>query len=187
MLSVYHRSETSNQVMVLGFLVVISLYLDVTIVQLARYAKDVVTDIQYTPPRPLESYSLIGTDFPPVLPVKMGPVKIVVEESVHYALTGPDSADEYLWTAPYGDNHIRLGEDYRAFAIPMFHQLHCLRGIREALDRGLGAIHAGQAGHIHHCFNYIRQWTLCSADVTLEPGDFTQRNFTAQRMGATYL
>lgn len=109
--------------------------------------------------------------------------KVRVEESVHYSLTDPEAYDEWLWTAPVGDNHLRLGPQYRLFAVPFFHQQHCLRAIRQALDEPFD-IHA--AGHFHHCFNYLRQWMLCSADITLEPGNFIQRNFTRERIGATH-
>lgn len=110
-----------------------------------------------------------------------------VEESVHYSLTDQEAYAEWLYTAPLGDNHIRLGPDMRAFAVAMFHELHCLRGIREALEGGLASLPVVQQEHIHHCFNYLRQWILCAADVTLEPGDFMTRNFTTERFGAKHI
>ena len=134
----------------------------------------------------MASAALIGPDHPANLPVERPKVRITVEESVHFALANPESAHEYLWTAPYGDNHIRLGPDMRAFAVAMFHQLHCLRGTQAALKMGWGKMRPGAQEHLHHCFNYIRQWTLCDADLTLEPGDFAQRNFTTERVGATH-
>ncbi|KAF7792945.1 hypothetical protein EIP86_004048 [Pleurotus ostreatoroseus] len=111
---------------------------------------------------------------------------MAVEESVRYSLTDPESELEWLWTGPIGDHHVRLGQPRRAFAVPMFHQLHCLRTIRELIDRGGLHRFPRAYGHVHHCFVYLRQWTLCSADVTLEPGDFMQRNFTIERVGATH-
>ena len=51
---------------------------------------------------------------------------------------------------------------------------------------GWGKMRPGAQEHLHHCFNYIRQWMLCDADLTLEPGDFAQRNFTTERVGATH-
>jgi hypothetical protein len=41
--------------------------------------------------------------------------------------------------------------------------------------------------HLHHCLNYMRERALCQADLTLEPGDFTQRNFAQDRVGATHV
>ena len=130
--------------------------------------------------------AFIGSDHPEHLPISRRRVRMSVEESVHYDVTLPEAALEWLYTAPLGDNDVRLGPDRRLFAVAMFHELHCFRGIREALDGGLANLPALLQGHVNHCFNYLRQWTLCAADVTLEHGDFTQRNFTTQRVGATH-
>ncbi|KZT04281.1 uncharacterized protein LAESUDRAFT_658080, partial [Laetiporus sulphureus 93-53] len=126
----------------------------------------------------------IGSDYPELFPVDAGPTKLLVEDSVHYSLTAPEAYEEWLWTAPLvGDNHVRLGPEKRMFAVPMCHQLHCLRSIRSALEDGWNSLPPVHQGHIHHCFNYLRQWTLCSADVTLERGDFVARNWTTERTG----
>jgi len=111
---------------------------------------------------------------------------MAVEESVHYDLLAPEAESEWLWTASVGDGHVRIGREERMFAVAMFHELHCLRGIRNAIEKGWNTISKARQNHILHCYNYLRQWTLCSADATLEPGDFTTRNFTAQRVGATH-
>lgn len=112
---------------------------------------------------------------------------MVVEESVRYSLTNPEAELEWIWTGPIGDHAIRLGEGQRGFELSMFHQMHCLRLIRRPLESGrYHSLTPSEQSHVHHCFNYLRQWTLCSADVTLEPGDFTQRNFTMERVGATH-
>ena len=111
---------------------------------------------------------------------------MTVEESTHYGITDPEAEEEWLWTATAGDGHVRIGEENRMFAVAMFHQLHCLRRIRSTLVEGWGNIPEGRKRHMLHCFNYLRQWTLCDADVTLEKGDFAKRNFTAERRGATH-
>lgn len=107
---------------------------------------------------------------------------MAVEESVHYPLVAPEAMSEWLETSPgtYGGN-IRLGPDNRAFFVSMFHQLHCLRYFRTVLvgDDPVGP-------HLQHCFNLLRQWILCHADLTLEPGDFTERDFQRDRQGATH-
>lgn len=129
----------------------------------------------------------MGDDYPMRLPVHREPVLMAVEESVHYPIAGAEAYEEWLWTGPYGDHVIRLGESYRSFEISMFHQLHCLRSIRQTIERGdFNEQTAFDQGHLHHCFTYLRQWTLCSADVTLEPGDFERRNFTVERTGAVH-
>lgn len=122
-----------------------------------------------------------------MLPVERRAVKMLVEDSVRYSLTDPEAEEEWLWTGPIGDHDIRLGQDQRAFAVAMFHELHCLRVMRRSLESGsYRRLHPVQQGHIHHCFNYLRQWTLCSADVTLEQGDFAKRNFTTERTGGVH-
>lgn len=45
----------------------------------------------------------------------------------------------------------------------MFHQLHCLDMIRQAIVRG------SPDSHTQHCFHFIRQGILCAADTTLDP------------------
>ncbi len=60
----------------------------------------------------------------------------------------------------------------------MFHELHCLRAMRNTIEIGWKTIGHSRQAHILHCFNYLRQWTLCAADVTLEPGDFFKRGIS---------
>lgn len=112
---------------------------------------------------------------------------MVVEESARYALTSPEAQAEWVWTGPVGDHAIRLGAGQHGFAVAMFHEMHCLRIMRRTLASGAyPRLDPVQRGHLHHCFEYLRQWTLCAADITLEPGDFTKRNFTTERIGATH-
>ena len=128
----------------------------------------------------------VGDDFPRKFPVDAGPVRTVLEESVRFSLYLPEAADEWLWTAPLvGDNHVRLGPEKRMFAVPMFHELHCIRSMASVMVNGLDSLGPAGQGHIHHCFNYLRQWTLCDADVTLEPGDFEERDFERERESGT--
>ncbi|KAF9450001.1 hypothetical protein P691DRAFT_758593 [Macrolepiota fuliginosa MF-IS2] len=165
-----------------------SLYLTASFAQLAKDLR-ILKDLQLrrTVHKPaLETYSFVGADHPRRLPVAENYVKMTVQESAHFAVADPESELEWLWTATIGDGHVRLGDEKRMFAVAMFHQLHCLRGMRNALAKGWHHIGRSRKGHIHHCYNYLRQWTLCSADVTLEPGDFTTRNFTVNRQGATH-
>ena len=129
----------------------------------------------------------VGKDHPALLPVVEKTVKVTVEESVRYSLTDPEAEEEWVWSGTLGDNAIRLGEGQQAFVVAMHHELHCLRQIRRSLARReWSRFTPAERGHMQHCFNYLREWMLCSADVTLEPGDFTERNFTSQRTGATH-
>lgn len=125
--------------------------------------------------------AFIGDDFPESLLPDAGKVGFVVEESVRFALDLPEAKIEWLSTSPPGTGKVTLGAENRIFFVAMFHQLHCLT-----------IFHAALAGrndqkHVHHCLNYIRQWSLCQADLTLEAGDFTTRDFEQHRVGATHV
>ena len=45
---------------------------------------------------------------------------------------------------------------------------------------------ASTPGHIGHCLSYLRQNALCGADLALEPGNFEERDFEIDRVGATH-
>jgi len=134
----------------------------------------------------LDLYTLIGDDFPPTVPnLELGSVAMVVEESVRYSLRKSRRRGNSEWFSafPSGTGTIRLGPDHRAFYIGLYHQNHCLQQYRNTWLRGTANI---EWDHIHHCLNSLRLWSLCLADLTLEPGDFTTRNFTEDRLGVTH-
>ncbi|KAL2068248.1 hypothetical protein VTL71DRAFT_16346 [Oculimacula yallundae] len=61
-----------------------------------------------------------------------------------------------------------------SFCISMFHQLHCIAGLKSAFDAmsnpendASASMH--HAGHLNHCFDYLRQGVMCAGDMTLEP------------------
>ncbi|KIK02521.1 hypothetical protein K443DRAFT_32177, partial [Laccaria amethystina LaAM-08-1] len=172
----------------LTLLTAASLYLTWTLIALAydvRALLNMKSRKKYIS-KPLESYSFVGKDHPKRMPVPEKLVKMTVEESAHSGITDPEAEEEWAWTATIGDGHVRIGGEKRMFPVAMFHQLHCLRRIRSTLVEGWGNIPEGRKRHMLHCFNYLRQWTLCDADVTLEKGDFAKRNFTTERRGATH-
>ena len=45
----------------------------------------------------------------------------------------------------------------------MFHQMHCLQRIRNAI------VHGDPGYHTRHCLNLLRQVILCASDITLDP------------------
>ncbi|KAH9825903.1 Mycotoxin biosynthesis protein UstYa-like [Teratosphaeria destructans] len=73
---------------------------------------------------------------------------------------------------PYDDlgHAIDHGNSYGA--VSMFHSLHCLSGIRRAIQElaaGETTMAELQASpHVPHCFDYLRQAILCFADDTWE-------------------
>ncbi|KAK7032904.1 hypothetical protein R3P38DRAFT_2521166 [Favolaschia claudopus] len=139
----------------------------------------------YRQTRDPNSYSYVGDDFPTMLPgVPLGDkVKMVVEESVHYSLSS-EARPAWYAAFPDGVGSVRLGTHHRTFFVSMYHELHCLQQFRDTLV-DLNPHVAW--GHLHHCLNYLRERALCQADLTLEPGDFTERNFARDRVGATHV
>lgn len=130
------------------------------------------------------SVAYIDDDYPEFWDIDLGnPVAMMMEESEHYPVHGLDAEEEWASTDSAGFGYVRLGEEYRAFAVNVFHQLHCLRAMRNALahpDNHSPAID----GHFQHCLNFIRQFALCSPNLTLEPADALSRDFETQRSGA---
>ncbi|KAK0433993.1 hypothetical protein EV421DRAFT_1892846 [Armillaria borealis] len=129
-------------------------------------------------------YSFIDNDFPEHWPLDLPNVLMMMEESSHYGISGLDSREEWATTATYGFGYLRLGQEQRRFALSMWHQLHCLRLMRTALD---GDYDQGVRGHMQHCLTYLRQMILCNPDLTLEPADMLTRNYEIKRMGATHI
>lgn len=105
-------------------------------------------------------------------------------ETSAYPLTGPTSNEiwETMRSIKTHQGYVRLGPDKRVFAVAMFHELHCVNTFRKALvdhnDK------EANAHHVQHCMNYLRQFFLCSADGTLERGDFMKRD-SEDRVGTT--
>ena len=110
----------------------------------------------------------------------LGQVEMTLEESMRFISKGDDPVETWSRNVPPGLGYLRLGPDHRIFAVAMYHQLHCLFQISYALSHQRGG-----SAHLHHCLDYIRQNVLCAADPTLEPDDFTQQNFTVERVGLT--
>jgi len=104
-------------------------------------------------------------------------VKTFVEETRRYNLSTTEGKDEWAKSYPHGSGSYRLAADSRAVFLAMFHQLHCVETF------GKQVIQTGQESwpHLQHCLNYLREMALCRPDLTLEPGDFTKRDFEMYR------
>lgn len=157
---------------------------------LLRRAKNIRASVPYAQEPRTSSlrhdYTFIGSDVPSELPIEYRLVKLIPEESLHYAVTGPNARLEWLWTGTEGNNDVHLGPENRVFVVAMFHELHCLRLMRTAMETGYANLDNREPQHLRHCLNYLRKWILCSADVTLEPGDFKLRDLHTDRLGATH-
>ncbi|KAJ7457319.1 hypothetical protein FB451DRAFT_1274572 [Mycena latifolia] len=137
------------------------------------------------PAPPSTSHTYIGDDFPELWPVSSSDsVLLTAEETRWYPLHGPFAQELWATSSSKGFGYVRLGPAHRAFAVAMFHQLHCVRLMRGALDRRYDDV---ARGHMHHCLNYIRQMILCDPDLTLEPPDVLDRDFEVQRTSAIHV
>ncbi|KAK4206801.1 hypothetical protein QBC37DRAFT_300044, partial [Rhypophila decipiens] len=61
-------------------------------------------------------------------------------------------------------------EGYDSYPPSVFYQLHCLKSIRKhysALQSNTPLVDPVE-NHVDHCFDYLRQAIMCSADMTLE-------------------
>ncbi len=105
-----------------------------------------------------------------------------MEETVHYLPLGDASDDAWLSLTSAGYGYVRLGPEDRTFVVTMFHELHCLRMLNRAFTKSQGAT----PEHLKHCLSYIRQGILCFPDLTLEPGNFEERDFEVERSGGMH-
>ncbi|KAF2466311.1 uncharacterized protein BDR25DRAFT_237348, partial [Lindgomyces ingoldianus] len=103
----------------------------------------------------------------------------------------PDAKTDAAWGSifPRGFGFIQhpvLAPNQSGIAV--FHQLHCLNGLRKqyylSLERGSGTGGEFEAkngetkdrnrsdpAHVRHCFDLLRQSLMCSADTNIEPVD----------------
>lgn len=105
----------------------------------------------------------MGSDFPPYYPIDLSPVSLTPENTIHYQIYSLDSSEEWSSVFPDGGGFLYLGPERRPFGLALFHQMHCLIRIREAMSA------RKDSEHVRHCFNYIRQSILCEANPTIEP------------------
>lgn len=112
-------------------------------------------------------------------------VEMTFQESMRYGFTDNDTTDnwETLFTNQFGIGFAHLGPFHHRFIGAAYHSLHCVYSMSEDFDKPDHV--ANPSHHFIHCLNYMRQIFLCTADMTLESGDFMMRNLTVDRMGVT--
>ncbi|THU96043.1 hypothetical protein K435DRAFT_778744, partial [Dendrothele bispora CBS 962.96] len=105
---------------------------------------------------------------PRYFPVDFGsyPVRLPLEESVHYS-TSHSPATDAEWSAlTPGDGLLYLGSPPRVYTTTMFHQLRCLDILRGAMNANYHAeILPEMSDLAKHCLNYVRQTITCAGDV----------------------
>jgi Mycotoxin biosynthesis protein UstYa len=119
------------------------------------------------------------------LPVDFEQVGMSVEPNDRFSLI-----DDKAWANTLAPKRgfVRVGPEGRAFAISLYHQLHCVNAIRFSYTvarDGLVTdpeILKNKIGHDNHCFQFLRQSILCKADNALVPIQ-TNRNASLASMG----
>jgi Mycotoxin biosynthesis protein UstYa len=116
----------------------------------------------------LDAAGYIGDDYPMRLPLLVNTVQTTFDCSARYVLNSSQSHEVWSKSADsVTGGFVRLGDDYRTFAVSMYHQLDCMAIFHSMLIRFTQS--PGGSAHMHHCLNYLRQSILCSADDTQEP------------------
>jgi len=119
------------------------------------------------------------------LPVDFEKVAITVEPNDRFSLI-----DDKAWAATFPPKHgfSRLGPDGRAFAIALYHQLHCVNALRFSYTVARDGLVTdpevlkNKVGHDNHCFQFLRQSIQCKADSSLVP-ILTNGNASLASMG----
>jgi len=116
------------------------------------------------------TYDYVGQNFPENLPLNVGTIEMIFDDSIRYSISKNVSFGMWLTKFPVGAGYIHLGPEDRAFYMAMWHELHCLEIIYSSLEPDTETF--GGVEHLQHCLNYLRQYFLCNADDVLEPGDY---------------
>ncbi|KAJ7895283.1 hypothetical protein B0H14DRAFT_2681844 [Mycena olivaceomarginata] len=125
----------------------------------------------YTESRKARPHNFEYTHLPLEVPASFSPSTMVMQTpDIDYPVS-----DDRKWATvvPPHLGFIRLGPDGTPFSIAMFHQLHCVNGIRFAYRGARDGLFktpealAKSFGHANHCFDILRHGVLCAADTTL--------------------
>ena len=119
------------------------------------------------------------------LPVDFEQVAMVIEPNDRFSII-----DDKAWADTIAPKHgfVRLGSQGRAFAISLYHQLHCVNAIRFSYTVARDGLVTDpeilkkKVGHDNHCFQFLRQSILCKADNAFVPMQ-THRNVSLAAMG----
>ncbi|GJJ06890.1 hypothetical protein Clacol_001086 [Clathrus columnatus] len=94
-------------------------------------------------------------------------VKMLIQDTVHYNATIPESKEEFARLMPSGGHQVHIDDDDNnhtgPYTVALFHQLKCLDIISQAYR-----IQSYPGELERHCLNYLRQSVLCIADNRLE-------------------
>jgi hypothetical protein len=93
--------------------------------------------------------------------------RVLFTDTVRY--TTDDSSeeqDDWASLVPSTGPSAVLSSDNNTYTLAMFHQLACLRHVRDVYvaDTGLDS-----ASLVNHCLNYMRQAIMCHGETRIEP------------------
>lgn len=113
-------------------------------------------------------------------------VEMTYQESSRFEIANY-SASQPNWDTliknQFGIGFHHIGPFHHRFISAAYHSLHCVYTFGRDMEK---PNHLNETSHhLVHCMMYLRQLFMCNADSTLEPGDFTAKNFTLDRMGVT--
>ncbi|KAI1174109.1 hypothetical protein F4777DRAFT_409996 [Nemania sp. FL0916] len=99
----------------------------------------------------------------------------------------PDHASYDTLGKPYTVAIDRMN-DGPAYMMSVFHQLHCLSYIVDHYQQGYAGTNLTEevAHHSAHCFDYLRQSIMCSADTNLEGDTETGPGWGSDHICADY-
>jgi hypothetical protein len=108
------------------------------------------------------------------------PVQMMVEDSVRYRHPANEAGQEFAKGFPSGQGAFPLAMKNHATFVAVYHQLDCIDTFGRALTT---TNHKAGWSRLQHCLNYLREVALCQADMTLEVGNFSERDFRIERQG----
>lgn len=118
-------------------------------------------------------------DIPMMLPYGTPPVRMLIEETIHFDKSFDEGVSEWNYLFPLGGGAFVMGEHDRVMLASLYHELHCV----ESLSTHIRETNTKIWDHVRHCLEYLLVTSLCQADATLEPGDFTTFNYSESRPG----
>ncbi|KZT23561.1 hypothetical protein NEOLEDRAFT_1170688 [Neolentinus lepideus HHB14362 ss-1] len=115
-------------------------------------------------------YSYLGDDFPETFAIgPLSQASIFIENTVHYQINTSDATSEWQTLFPTGGGYVHLGPRQRPFLLSMYHQLYCLRLLKNTIATSSSGRMTDQLEQEHRCLNYLRQAILCEPSLRLEP------------------
>jgi len=115
--------------------------------------------------------------YPENLPIQLASHEVDFGSDRFYNINSTHPVTSAEWESHFqipGGLLIRLGPNKRILSPAMLHRLHCIGMFNRALRAPRDQLRDQTTEHLQHCLVYLQQFTLCDADTTLEPGDFTQ-------------